>query len=377
VTATAPVIGQLVIAADSFWTSAGVAALVAAIVSLLGHLLGEVIRPLFIENRVMKIRQRLEHEAAQRRDLRALTSMYHGRLLEMARDWNHRMWQLYEPDGRDGRWLTVTGRAEDEPSAESEDAKPKPCAIYEEDLSDNEAFARFVEQYMYRSYVFRFLAVCGIARKFEAQAFLIDSRVAEPTDLYLLKYAKAFMWVMTAPSLHHPEDDGMPGRDHFRNDEFRPMLDACYDGVDVFDVARFHALVRDQGERERLWPVFDFFDGLRYDEEDRYRWDRLVAFHLLLMAYLETIGDDLGYNWRPAGQDNFKRAAQQFHHGHTARNLLKGVQDDLGLVSGQRRRRWSPARRRRHEEDAGGRGARMLIEALQEVRRERQSEAAR
>lgn len=37
------------------------------------------------------------------------------------------------------------------------------------------------------------------------------------------------------------------------------------------------------------WAVWRFFDGLS-DEEQRLRWDRLVAFHLVVMLFLRAYG---------------------------------------------------------------------------------------
>jgi hypothetical protein len=139
--------------------------------------------------------------------------------------------------------------------------------------------------------VFRFASLLAIARKFETHAFYINSRIAKDRETEFLRYAKSFVWVMTHPELT-PKDD-QPGRDHFRNDEFRPMLDLCYlplkgmddstssrDGMDpISDWRRYWALLEatqdgesgEQGEEVQhhgeVEVLLKFFDGLdRYDE---------------------------------------------------------------------------------------------------------------
>lgn len=43
------------------------------------------------------------------------------------------------------------------------------------------------------------------------------------------------------------------------------------------------------GDHE-LEAVLRFFDGLDPDDERRLRWDRVAAFQLVLMAFIETFG---------------------------------------------------------------------------------------
>ena len=190
-------------------------------------------------------------------------------------------------------------------------------------------------EYLYMSVVFRFLSLVGIARKFEAEAFYIDSRIAKGKELDFLRYAKGFLWVMTFSDL--TPRDGMPGRDHFLNDEFRPLLDMCYRRVEkvlpenepkageiVFDWRRFRALIDksnptredldldseslDEDTVRAINQVLRFFDGISpaeyeiskksgndpHKEYKRRRWDRIVCLHLLVICFIGTFG----YSWQ-------------------------------------------------------------------------------
>jgi hypothetical protein len=48
------------------------------------------------------------------------------------------------------------------------------------------------------------------------------------------------------------------------------------------------------GDHE-LDEVLGFFDGLDPDDKSRLRWDRIVAFQLVLMAFIETFGYEIHY----------------------------------------------------------------------------------
>jgi SAM-dependent methyltransferase len=233
-----------------------------------------------------------------RAELRSLQSCYKGRILEAALDWDRRMTQLYEGAYQ---WLDPEDHRRADP-----------------------------EEYYFQSVVFRFLQLAAIARRFEGEAFYIDSTVAKPRDFDLLRYAKAFLWVMIHAEI--TPDDGQPGRDHLRSDAFRPMLDLCYSTSDVakrllpetrssnndeliFDLERYLAMLKlvddkseadldGTGEEYRaeaykgyVREILEFFDGVRPDDFEsngrpRRRWDRLVALHLLTLAFI----DDFHYN---------------------------------------------------------------------------------
>ena len=290
-----------------FLTAIASSAVVAAVVTGLWAL---------INNRVLLY---ATYKLEQKKELKRSIGEYHGRMLEAAADWDRRMRQLYID-----------------------------CAH----MNPGEKRRYDHEQYLYLSVVFRFLSLLGVARKFEAGAFYIDSRIAKGKELDFLRYAKAFLWVMTFSDL--TPHDGLPGRDHFRSDEFRPLLDVCYRRVDkvlpqdepkvgeiVFDWRRFLAIIdqsrpklkdpnpdatHDGGDiaeikaSEDLGPdgegldrdsiaaigqVLGFFDGIKPAEYGRSqknpqleykrrRWDRIICLHLLVISFIGTFG----YSWQ-------------------------------------------------------------------------------
>ena len=284
----------------------------------------------------------------QKRKLRKIIGTYSARMLEAANDWDRRMHQLYPPKGTDH------------------------MAVPEGQLHAH-------DQYLYLSVVFRFLSLLGIARKFESEAFYVDSRIARSKDLDFLRYAKSLLWVMTDSNL--TPDDGMPGRDHFRSDEFRPLLDVCYrrdgdvlpenepkKGELVFDWGRFRVLL-DKSEKDyspedgaseldqdtivEINQVLYFFDGIRPNEYDgdlkkRRRWERIICLHLLTICFIGAFG----YSWQKKAKDiNEKRAeaiyalvkealAMQGNDTAKAISVLKAFRDNL-YMTGMESRKWT------------------------------------
>jgi hypothetical protein len=123
-------------------------------------------------------------------------------------------------------------------------------------------YRRDPDQYLYLSVTFRFLRLLAIARRFEAQAFYINTREARKRQLKFLAYAKSFIWVVTDPTLS--PNDGLPGYDHFRNEQLRPLLDLCYrdyggkpsksiapQGEPIFDWRRFLTLLKDDDPEDK------------------------------------------------------------------------------------------------------------------------------
>jgi hypothetical protein len=271
-----------------------VAALIAAVVSA-------VVAPFsqyLWGRRMLTLQLRRQHEQEQRRELYKLISDYHGRVLEAALDWDRRAVQIYR-----GSYDML-----DPPDHKRDDP----------------------DQYYYQSVVFRFLQLMSVARRFEAEAFYFDARIADDRDFDLLRYAKAFLWVMIHSEIS--PDDGLRNLDHFRSDAFRPLLDLCYaepvgerallpntrtrHGELIFDRGRFLKIIthgEELGHERQVHELLEFFDGVRPDEIDgegrqRRRWDRLVALHLLVLAFIHRCGhswhrrEDLGVRVREAAR---------------------------------------------------------------------------
>jgi hypothetical protein len=317
--------------------------LAALVTALLGGCAAVIAILLTGRAEALKLQSQYRHK--ERTQLRELIGDFHGRMLEAAVDWDRRMWQLYADDGR---WLRKENG---------------------QDL-DTAEYMRG-EQYLFRSYVFRFLSLCAIARKFETKALYIDAQkdIARKPDLDFYKYAKALLWSMTHADL--TPQDGMPGRDHFPNDQFRPLLDLCYrqngDGLPtmiagddedvIFDFLRFGAFATrvtdlpDDATQEwhDMRKTFDYFNRLQRDDFDtdgqpRYRWDRLVVLHLLAIGFIDTFG----YEWQGYDDERIETAVSQLQYacvadvyGRSIRRLGLDDQREMQVIERLLRKRSS------------------------------------
>lgn len=251
--------------------TAGVAALVSGAVSYL------------FNRQELLHKLQAEYEQEQKRELRELIGKYHGPLVHAANSLNYRMWNLYRHYDRG--WLDVEG-----------------------DYS--------ADKYYFASFVYRFLGFFTLVRQFEAEAIVLDQRIAEDKDYLFLNFAAAFHWCMTDTALFDGlEYDSFLETDHFFSDTFRSycsVLDPDSNFPDFYSFADEHL-----EEPGRLRSVLEFFDGLSKGE-DRYRWDRLVALHLLLLAFI----NEFGRASEQTSEEKIKRVTGQAENQEVLDNLV-------------------------------------------------------
>jgi len=225
---------------------------------------------------------KVEYEYEQRKKLRQLIGRYHGRLLNAANSMNYRLWNLYK--NWEKGWLDVDG-----------------------DYAN-------IELYYFRSSVYRFLNVCTLIRQLESEAILLDARIAQKDDFVFLNYAAALNWVMTdAALIDGLQYDVFYQTDHFFSDQFRQYCDKCLINDGFISIDEFSNLL---SEGDSLMAVLQYFDGLTQDE-NRFRWDRLVSFHLLLMAFINSFG----YSRQYTSQGKFIQVAKQVRNLKVLENL--------------------------------------------------------
>jgi len=255
-----------------------------------------------LAKRQLRDKLKTEYEYEQRKKLRDLIGRYHGRILQTVEEFNYRMLSLYRSEG--AGWLDV-----------GED--------YDKVGSTPERY------YYFRTTVYRFLALFAVVREFEAEALFIDSRIADRTDFEFVKYLRAMVWVATDTHLFEGlAYDTSTSKDHFFRDQLRRACECCWvqnenEENRFVSLDEFRAMI---GKEQALESVLDYFNGLRSDE-DRYRWDRLVSLHLILLAFL----DDFGYEFQRSPREIVNRVAGMVRNPEVARNLSFWL-TKLGLV---------------------------------------------
>ena len=243
-----------------------------------------------LEKRALRSKLATEYEYEQRKNLRALIGKYQGRMLEAAETLSHRLWNLYE--NQDKGWLDADGDY-------------KGCGYY------------------LPSFVYRFLNFYAMARRFESEAILIDSRIAEERDLDFVKFVKAFAWAICDVALFDNTGyDTKYATDHFFRDQLREICDLCIEGEGFLGHEELRSVLL-KGSNSQA--VFRFFDGLKKNES-RLRWDRLVTVHLLLMAFV----NGFGYDMQKSTPQQFIDVSQQANGPEVLRNLASWL-PKLGL----------------------------------------------
>ncbi len=235
----------------------------------------------FFKRRENRHKAEVEYEYEQRKRLRELIGRYHGRLLNAANSLNYRFWNLYSNEGKD--WLKMDGAYQN-------------------------------AGYYFASIVYRFLNVCALLRQLENEAIFLDARIADKKDFLFLNYVASLQWVMTDVALFHGlKYDTSIQSDHFFADKFRHYSEICWRNGQFVSFDEFQENVINNPEIER---VLQFFDSLRSDE-NRLRWDRIVAMHLLLLAFI----NNFGYKRQYSGQDHFDRVAKKMRNVGVLENL--------------------------------------------------------
>ena len=172
------------------------------------------------------------------------------------------------------------------------------------------------EYYYFHSFVHRFLAVGALMRQFEKEAIYVDARIAESNDFLFLKYLTAMHWCLTDIALFQGlAYDSFDETDHFFSDAFRGYCDICVKDGRVVQFNEFVDLVQDD---RSLDPVLRFFDSLSREEE-RFRWDRLVAFHLLIVAFVNSFG----YREQRTSKAKIMKIAKQIKNGEALSNFIE------------------------------------------------------
>ncbi|OHV00440.1 hypothetical protein BLA34_12675 [Ralstonia solanacearum] len=240
----------------------------------------------------------IDYEYEQRRKLRALIGQYHGRLLYAAESLSHRMDNLYA--NHEKGWLVRQG----------EDVPPG---------------------YYLLSTVYRFLSMSALVRQLESEALLLDPKIAEKQDFTFLSYVAALHWVMTDVALFEGLSyDSYRERDHFFSDHFRRYSESFIRDGRMLSYEEFS---NGPSAGQQLEPVLRFFSGLSRLEE-RYRWDRLVAMHLVLMSFLNTFG----YKRQRCKAESFAHAASMAKNKRVLNNLVDWLPNhDLARVKEVRR----------------------------------------
>jgi hypothetical protein len=287
----------MLVSADTATVS--VAALIALVVSAVVSGLVKFVFDDFLaarkadrDDRLAERQANRDFEYERRKEVRALISLFDGRLMEAAADLHMRLTNLYS-DPAAQRWLLA----------------PAPP----------------LSGYFYQSTVYRFLALFRLAVTFERQAIYFEPEIHSPEDLVFIRYAKAFQFAMSDVRLFEGADyDVSEATDHFFRDSLRGLCDMDLAPEAPLTYSYFEREVRSDPSK---LPLFDFFAGLS-KESTPLRWDRVVILDLLLMGFLNRVGYDDVYS---QDQGAFDRTARQLTTEEVRKCAPRWI-EDLRLV---------------------------------------------
>ena len=237
------------------------AGIIAGVVGLLTGFVGPIVAHC-LDRWALSHRLNTEYRHEEMKKLRQLIGEFHGRVLAVADRLNGRMWNLQRNEGKG--WLNVNGK-------------------YNEPRT----------YYYFTSMIQRFLALQVRLREFQGNAIYIDARIAKSDDLLFLNFCKALQWAITDTALFKGlQYDSFNATDHMFSGNLDVASDAFLKDKKPMTLGEFEELLESSGAPAAMKPTFEFFDGL-CSSEARLRWDRMVAFHLLLIAFINHFGYEM------------------------------------------------------------------------------------
>ncbi|WP_414451827.1 hypothetical protein AB4851_24790 [Burkholderia sp. 22PA0099] len=224
----------------------------------------------------------LDYEYEQKKASRELIARYKGRLLREAVQLTNRQWNLYS--NWDKGWMKIN-------------------------------YQSGTDGYYFTSTIYRFLSLYTLTLAADSEAILLDTTISSQSDYDFIKYLAIIRWVITDVSLFSNLNyDPSIAHDHFFSDNLKIYTNPCWvDGKMVsYDIFRTQ-----QFTSAEMQPVLNFFDDLKKNET-RYRWDRLVALHLILATYANKFGYDL----QRTSKTKLRTIAQEAQNPEILKNLI-------------------------------------------------------
>lgn len=240
------------------------AALIAAAVSIVTVLLGFLFKAWF-ERYFLIFRLEAEHRYEQKKKIKGVLAKYKTQLLDSGEALNHRLWNFSENHSEG--WHTISEQI---------------------DVSKN---------YYLASFVYRLLGFFAWVRKVESEMVHLDTTIASRNDLDFVKYLRLLTQTFCDVELFKGlEYDKSKAKDHFFRNDFVHMCECFWSDSEIVAYSDFKE--NKNNCLEEAGPVINYINGLNPDEE-RLRWDRIQAFHYVLLMFLNTYGYDFQYTHQP------------------------------------------------------------------------------
>lgn len=148
--------------------------------------------------------------------------------------------------------------------------------------------------------VYRFLSFFAQIKLLEKDLIYLDTTISQKNDLRMLKYFRLFHEIMCDVDLFEGfKYDKNYQTDHFFTTPFYNLSNNIIIENKVMELDEF------LDKKEQILPqiisVYEFFDSINPGEQ-RLRCERLKAFHLILMAFL----NEYGYDFQKTPKNKYK-----------------------------------------------------------------------
>jgi len=236
------------------------AALIAATVSVITVLLCFLFKVWF-ERYFLIFKLESEHRYQQKKKIKEVLARYKTQLLDTGESLNHRLWNFSE--NYKENWHTVP---------------------------DSGDLANY---YYLASFVYRLLAFFAWVRRVESKMVHLDTTIASKDDLHFVKFLRLLTQNLCDVNLFSGfKYDKSRATDHFFHNNFVHMCECFWNGEEVLTFADFK---ENKGSCcDEAAPMVRFLNAINPNEE-RLRWDRLQAFHYVLLMFMNSYGYDFQY----------------------------------------------------------------------------------
>jgi hypothetical protein len=262
----------------------GIAALLAATVSAIVSIIIILTRSLFLERWFHLFKLKNEYRYEQRKKIKEILAHNKVQLLNQAEELNHRIWNLRSN-------------------------------CYKEWHKVNYDYYN-VDQRYFNSFVYRMVAMLAWIRKTEKEMCYLDATIASPSDLDFVTYLRLFQTILCDVQLFKGlEYDDYCASDHFFRNDLQEMADKFIVGGEVVQFSEYLSSFDDPPRK--LNQICQFIDGINPNEK-RQRWERLQAFHLVLIAFLNSYG----YKFQKTSYEKIKKLDFKSSSSITLENML-------------------------------------------------------
>ena len=140
------------------------------------------------------------------------------------------------------------------------------------------------------TFVYRFLSFFAEIKLLEKDLIYIDTTISQKNDLRMLKYFRLLHEVMCDVDLFEGFNYNKSyATDHFFTTPFYNFSNSIIQDGKVIELDDF--IQKKEEILPKITQIYKFFDSIN-PNEDRLRCERLKAFHLILIAFLNEYGYD-------------------------------------------------------------------------------------